>query len=230
MNRLRLYRVALRRKAPTPVGAFVRGLAAGALGAAAQSLFFAATRRWAPTPTKLPRHPRKPEQKAQSESSVQTVARRAVEGLMKRGPLEEADKARAGTAVHYLFGALWGSVYALCRESFATSPMLFGASVWAASDNLLLPAFRVAAWPHHYSLEEHHYALQAHFAYGLATASAYALLRDLGPVPLKMLPAVLALQAWAYWLRTPPMRLLARKKPLAQRFLAGAVVQRAALA
>jgi hypothetical protein len=229
MNRLRLYRIALRRKAPTPLGAFVRGLAAGAIGAAGQSLFFAATRRWAPTPTKLPRQLRKPEQKAQSESSVQTVARRAVEGLMKRGPLEEADKARAGTAVHYIFGSLWGGVYALCRESFRTSPTLFGATVWAASDNLLLPAFRVAAWPQHYSLEEHHYALQAHFAYGLATASAYALLRDLGPVPLKVLPALVGLQAWAYWLRTPPMRLLARKRPLPQRFLASAV-QRSALA
>jgi hypothetical protein len=229
MNRLRLYRIALRRKAPTPLGAFVRGLAAGAIGAAGESLFFAATRRWAPTPTKLPRQLRKPEQKAQSESSVQTVARRAVEGLMKRGPLEEADKMRAGTAVHYIFGSLWGGVYALCRESFRTSPTLFGATVWAASDNLLLPAFRVAAWPQHYSLEEHHYALQAHFAYGLATASAYALLRDLGPVPLKVLPALLGLQAWAYWLRTLPMRLLARKRPLPQRFLASAV-QRSALA
>jgi hypothetical protein len=230
MNRFLLYRTALRRKSPTPLGAFARGLVAGAGGAAAQSLFLAVTRRWAPTPTKLPRHLRKPEQKAQSESSVETVARRTVEGLMKRGPLEDADKARAGTAVHYLFGALWGGVYALCRESFRTSPILFGAAVWAASENLLLPAFRVAAWPHHYSLAEHHYALQAHFAYGLATASTYALLRDLGPVPLKALPALIALQAWAYWLRTPPMRLLTRKRAAPQRFLFDTVVQRAALA
>jgi len=230
MNRLHLCRIALRSKSPTPLGAFVRGLAAGALGAAAQSLFFMATRRWAPTPTRLPRQLRKPEQKAQSESSVETVARRTVEGLMKRGPLEDADKARAGSAVHYLFGAAWGGVYALCRESFRTPPALFGAAVWAASDNLLLPAFRVAAWPQHYSLEEHHYALQGHFAYGLATASAYAVLRDLGPVPLKALPALLALQAWAYWLRTPPMRLLTRRRPLPQRFLLGTIVQRAALA
>ena len=51
-----------------------------------------------------------------------------IAGLMKRGPLEEAQKARAGTAVHYIFGALWGGVYALCRESFRTSPTLFGAT------------------------------------------------------------------------------------------------------
>src|SRR5207248_7512769 len=110
MNRLHLCRIALRSKSPTPLGAFVRGLAAGALGAAAQSLFFMATRRWAPTPTRLPRQLRTPEQKAQSESSVETVARRTVEGLMKRGPLEDADKARAGSAVHYLFGAAWGEI------------------------------------------------------------------------------------------------------------------------
>jgi hypothetical protein len=230
MNRLDIVRAALRRKAPSPLGAVVRGMVAGAAGAGAQSLFFLATRKWAPEPTKLPRALQKPEPEAQEESSLQTVARRAVQDLMRRGPVSDAGKARAGSVVHYLFGAMWGGVYGLCRESFRTSSLLFGAGVWLASDNLILPAFRVAAWPQHYSLKEHHYALQAHFAYGLSTAAAYAVLRDLGPLPVSTVPAMLALQAWAWLLRTPPMRLVTRARPLPTRLLRNALVQKAALA
>ena len=230
MNRVRILRAALKRKAPTPLGAVARGVIAGAIGAGAQSLFFRATQKLAPPRTKVPPELGKPERKARSESGLQTVARRTVEGLMQRGPLDKAQKARAASVLHYLFGAMWGGVYALCRESFRTSPMLFGAGVWIASDNLILPAFRVAAWPRHYTVREHHYALQAHFAYGLSTAAAYALLRDLGPVPLSTVPALVALQAWAWLLRTPPMRLASRSRPRAQRFFNATLVQKAALA
>lgn len=230
MKRLLMARAALRPKAPSPLGALARGLVAGAIGAGVQSLFFRATQRWAPAPTKLPRQLQKPEPQAQAESPLQTAARRTVEGLMQRGPLPEEAKAAAGTAVHYLFGAGWGGLYALARESFPTSPVLFGIAVWLASDNLLLPAFRLAAWPRHYSLKEHHYAVHAHIVYGLGTAAAYALLRDLGPVPVTTVPAMLGLQAWAWLLRTPPARLLQRQKPWAQRLLHGTLVQKAALA
>src|SRR4051794_4024075 len=124
---------------PSPLGALVRGLIAGAAGAAAQSLFFRATKRWTPKPTRLPKALHKPEPEAREETSLETVARRTVEGLMQRGPLSDEGKSAAGTAVHYLFGAAWGGLYALCRESFRTSPVLFGIGVWMASDNLLLP-------------------------------------------------------------------------------------------
>jgi len=196
----------------------VRGLIAGAIGAGIQSLFFKATSRLAPKPTELPPGVAKPEPEAQKESSLETVARRFVEGLMQRGPLEKDAKARAASVVHYGFGALWGGLYALARESAPLPPTLFGAVVWLASDNLILPAFRVAAWPQRYSLREHHYALHAHFAYGLGTAGAYALLRDLGPVPLAALPAVLALQAKIWLSHTPPGRLLARNDGPVARF------------
>ena len=230
MKRIRIARAALQRKAPSPLGALLRGLAAGALGAGVQSVFFKATRRWAPEPTRLPRELQKPEPEAQGESSLETIARRTVDGMMQRGPLAPETKSAVGSAVHYGFGAAWGGLYALCRESFRTSPVLFGLGVWMASDNLLLPAFRVAAWPQHYSLKEHHYALQAHLAYGLSTAAAYAVLRDLGPLPVSAVPTMLALQAWAWLLRTPPARLLRRTQPWAQRFLHGTLVQKAALA
>jgi hypothetical protein len=230
MNRLQIARAALKRKSPTPLGALARGLIAGAAGAAAQSLFFSATRRWAPEPSKVPPGQGKPERQARKESNLETVARRTVQDLMKRGPLDAARKQRAASAVHYFFGAVWGGLYGLWRESFRTSPFLFGVGVWMASDNLLLPAFRVAAWPRHYSMAEHRYALAAHAVYGLATAGCYALLRDLGPVPLRTVPPLLALQASAWMLRTPPMRLLARRQPPHRRLLRSALVRKVALA
>lgn len=217
MNKLRILREAMRKKAPSPLGALARGMIAGALGSAAQSLFFKVVK--APPPS----HPR-------DESSLQTVARRTLEGLADRAPLEPEEKARAASVIHYLFGAAWGGLYGLIRESFRIPPQAFGALVWMASDNLLLPAFRVAKWPQHYTAREHRYALQAHVAYGAATAGAYAALRNLGPAPLRALPGLLALQLWAFALRSPPARLLRRRQPWHKRVINGVLVQRAALA
>lgn len=218
VQRLRIGRAISRSRAPSPFGALLRGLVAGAIGAGIQSLFFKATASLAPEPTKLPPGVGKPEPEAQKESSLETIARRLAEGMMQRGPLQGDAKTRAASVVHYSFGALWGGLYALVRESTALSPSLFGAAVWLASDNLILPAFRLAAWPQRYSLREHHYAVHAHLVYGLGTAGAYALLRDLGPVPLAALPAVLALQAKAWLRNTPPGRLLSHNHGPVARF------------
>ena len=217
---------AMRKKAPSPMGALARGLVAGAIGAGGQSLFFKATASLMPKPTKIRA---KPEAKAQKETSLETVARRTTEGLMQRGPLDVAQKKRAASAVHYLFGAAWGGLYGLLRETTRVSPLLFGAAVWMLSDNLLLPLFRVAAWPHKYKLSEHHYALHAHFAYGLSTAAAYALLRDVGPIPVAAIPAALLLQAQAWALRTPPGRLALKRQSLPRR-IGATLIQKAALA
>jgi hypothetical protein len=230
MDRLALLRAAARRKAPTPIGALVRGLAAGALGAGAQSLFFLATRKWAPRPSELAPNFGKPEPEAAAESTIETMARRTTDGLMQRGPIDERTKKAAGTLVHYAFGAGWGGLYGLVRESTRVSAVGFGAFVWMASDHLLLPAFRLAAWPNRYSLKEHHYALQAHFVYGLATAGSYALLRDVGPLPLGTIPAMVGLQALAWLQRTPPARLLRKTQPWPRRVFHGTLMQKAALA
>lgn len=227
---MRLLRLAATPKAPSPLGALARGLAAGAIGAGVQSLFFLATKRWMPKPAEVPPELSKPEEEAKGETNLETVARRITEGLMQREPLDAGTKSVACSTIHYAFGAAWGGLYGLTRESRRVSPIGFGALVWMASDNFLLPLFRVAAWPKHYSLKEHHYALQAHFVYGLGTAAAYAMLRDVGPLPLGTIPAVIGLQAWAWLLRTPPARLLRKSQPWPRRVLQGTLLQKAALA
>lgn len=217
-TRLRTARALARPRAPSPLGALARGLLAGAAGAGLQSLFFRATRNWTPEPTKVrPEEIGRPSHE-QTESGLEALGHRWVEDLMRRGPIGEVEKRRVASVVHYLFGAAWGGLYALARESFRTPSTVFGAMVWLVSDNLLLPAFRLAGWPNQYRLAEHRYALQAHLVYGLGTAAAYALLRDVGPVPLAALPAVVALQARAWALRTPPGRLVQRRHPWPKRF------------
>jgi hypothetical protein len=213
---------------PSPLGALARGLFAGAAGAGVQSLFFRATANVAPGQSEPSERETKPD--GQDETELQTVSRRFAEGLMQRGPLEGAAKNRAASAAHFLFGAAWGGLYGLWRESGRAPASLFGLAVWMLSDNLILPLFRLSAWPHRYSLKEHAYAAEAHIVYGLSTAAAYALLRDVGPdLPLEALPALAALQLRSWWRRTPPARLMRRAEPLPVRFFEQ-LAQRAALA
>ncbi len=212
-TRLSLAWQAARVKKPSPLGALCKGLLAGVVGAWAQDQFFRATKKWTPAPSAVPPSEGRPEFAARHETPLETVARRLIEDLMKRGPLDEAGKKRVARAVHYAFGAGWGGLYALSRETAPRLPAsVFGAAVWMLSDNLLLPAFRVALWPSQYRAAEHHYALQAHLAYGLATAGAYAVLRDLGVSPLAALPALIALRAKLWLKKTPPGRLVEKQR------------------
>jgi hypothetical protein len=207
---------ALRPRKPTPLGALARGLLAGAAGTFAQDLFFRASARWAPRSVELPPGEGKPD--GRDESSLETASRRLVECMMMRAPLRAEAKRRAATVLHYLFGAGFGGLYGLWRETARVPASIFGLTVWMVGDNLLLPLFRLAAWPQHYNAAIHAYAIQAHLAYGLGTAAAYALLRDVGPVPIAALPAVAAVQLRGWLRRTPPARLRRRFEPPPRRY------------
>lgn len=161
----------------SPLGAFCAGLAAGFAGALAQNLFFAATKKLAPAPSPDAFAPVEPEQR--HEMPTQTVARRVTEQLARRGPLEHP--AGAAQAVHLAFGSAWGGLYGLVAGSALGAEGLkgglaFGGAVWLMSDNLLLPAFRLSAWPQHYPVKTHLYAIAAHAIYGAVVASTFAAL------------------------------------------------------
>ena len=209
------------KRGPSPLGTVVKGLIAGAVGSWIQNQFFTATAKakLVPESTRVPPEQGGKPAAEQSESSLETVASRWTEGMMKRGPLEGDRKKTAGALVHYLFGAGWGAAYALVRESVGdVSPALFGTAVWAVSDNLILPAFRLSAWPQKYKAKEHAYAINAHLVYGWGTAAAYGVLRELGVTPLAAIPALLAIRAQLWLRKTPPGRLAAKRAPLQRRF------------
>jgi hypothetical protein len=46
--------------------------------------------------------------------------------------------------------------------------------VWVLADDVLLPSFKLAAWPQHYPVKTHLYAIGAHLAYGAATSACFA--------------------------------------------------------
>lgn len=167
-------------KRPSPLGSLLFGALAGATGSLIQNFFFKATAKIAPKPPKDAFHP--PEHQQRTEPPTATVVRRVVEDLAERGPVDEETKKRGAAAVHYTFGSLWGAAYGLARESIpglGTVPgtLAWSTLVWAVSDNLILPTFRLAAWPQAYSMKNHVYAWSAHVVYGMAVGNVYRLLR-----------------------------------------------------
>ena len=211
-------------KRTTPMGALVRGLAAGAVGSAVQSLFFELSTGLAPrgsTNAFLP-----PEGAQLDERATETVARRFVEGMMRRGPLDAEQKERCAKAVHYALGAAFGAGWGLARESYPAldGPLGvagFGVATWMIGDNLLYPAFRLGAGPQAYPLSTHAYALGAHLVFATATWAAYEALR----------PRSVALAGAALWAARADARLLPRlprgARPLAHKLVTTAAKIRA---
>jgi hypothetical protein len=187
-----------------PLAAVWRGLIAGAAGAAAQTLFFRLTARLAPSAPDGAFDPPEPQQR--DETATATVARR-VAGLAAREPLSERGKKRGSRLVHFAFGGLWGSLYGAVRESTPAlrrpaGAVAYATTVWFVSDNLLLPAFKLAGSPRRYPARNHAYAWLAHIAYGTAVACVYELLRRYSAAPLAA-TGWLAYQRWRLRRRSP---------------------------
>lgn len=206
---------------PTPLGALVRGLAAGAVGAGVQDLFFKATKKVAPETPKDVFSP--PERDQIEETATHTIARRFVQQLMQR-ELSAEGKHKGATIVHYAFGAALGGAYGLLRETVPAmrkpaGVLGYGFGAWMIGDNIVIPAFRLGAPPTAYPLKVHAYALAAHLVFGVAVAAAYEAMR----------PRSLAAVASALWAVRANVALVQRL-PAAVRPAARAVIGSAAKA
>jgi hypothetical protein len=101
--------------------------------------------------------------------------------------LDPMKKEAAAQAVHIGFGSGWGGLYGLLRESVpeVAAPtgrgvlglLGFSTAVWMIGDNVVLPLFRLSAWPQKYPAKLHAYAFGAHLVYGLAVFMTYEALR-----------------------------------------------------
>jgi hypothetical protein len=87
--------------------------------------------------------------------------------------LTRGEKERAGTALHYAFGATTGGLYGAAAElaPFVTAGagLPFGAVVWLTADEGVVPALGLSKSPAEYPPSIHVYALASHFVYGLTT-------------------------------------------------------------
>jgi putative membrane protein len=87
--------------------------------------------------------------------------------------LTRGEKARAGTALHYAFGAATGGLYGAIAELApvvtAGAGLPYGAVVWLTADEGVVPALGLSKSPAEYPLSIHAYALASHFVYGLTT-------------------------------------------------------------
>jgi uncharacterized membrane protein YagU involved in acid resistance len=88
-----------------------------------------------------------------------------------RHKLNEREKRIAGPAVHYAFGALAGAAYAVAAEhrpEIASGyGSAFGVGLWAAGDEIAVPALRLAPAPWKQPLRDHAAMLGAHIVYAV---------------------------------------------------------------
>lgn len=93
-------------------------------------------------------------------------------GLTHRN-IGNKNRAAAGEILHYMMGGSSGAIYGVAAELVplvtAAEGLAFGATVWAAADNALVPVLGLAKSPTKTPLSTHIYALSSHLFYGFVT-------------------------------------------------------------
>ncbi len=167
---------------------FAKGLFAGIAGGLFASFLMEQFQElWSKAAEEL--KPEKDEGKARTEedSSEQeepaTVkAAQAISEGVAREKIPEDKKAVAGEAVHYAMGATSGAIYGVAAElsPLATigEGLAFGACVWMAADNAIVPALGLAKPPTQTPASKHVYALASHLVYGFVTEAVRGAVRS----------------------------------------------------
>jgi Protein of unknown function (DUF1440) len=95
--------------------------------------------------------------------------------------LRNSEKEKAGSLVHYGFGALVGAVYGATAEyvpqATAAWGVPYGAAVFVGADEIAVPAFGLSKAPTEYPASQHAYALASHVVYGVVLESVRRLVR-----------------------------------------------------
>lgn len=163
----------------TPLGAVVRGAAAGAIGTVAMDAFWYARHRLSGGTQELLSWEFGGPSDWDSVSAPAQVGRRMVEGFTQR-PLDARWARLTNNVVHWSYGVGWGALFGIAGGSQrrlrpAEGPLL-GLTVWG-SGYVVLPLAGLYKPIWKYGIGELAPDLGAHLAYGSATAAAFALLR-----------------------------------------------------
>ena len=106
----------------------------------------------------------------EQDDAAERVANAVAEKVFDK-KLTKSEKDDAGTLVHYVFGVTTGAMYGglaeVLPEITAAAGLPFGAFVWLAADEGIVPALGLSKSPTEYPLKTHAYALSSHFVYGL---------------------------------------------------------------
>lgn len=164
---------------PTPIGAVLRGLLAGAAGTAAMTAWQEASMKLqgAGSGSGSDSGDEHSESDPWEQASAPAqVGRKILEGVFDR----EVSADRIGlltNVMHWAYGTSWGAVYGMVQSSrsdHATRDGLaFGTGVWAMSYVELVP-MGLAEPPWKYPAKDMAMELSSHLVYGAAVAAAHA--------------------------------------------------------
>lgn len=95
--------------------------------------------------------------------------------------LTKSEKEAAGMAFHYAFGitsgAFYGAAELLPQVTFGAG-LPYGALIWAAADEGVVPLLGLSKGPAEYPLSTHDYAFTSHLVYGLTNEMARRAVRS----------------------------------------------------
>ena len=168
------------RRAPTPLGALARGLAAGVVGTVAMTGWqeLASRLRSSNGSSSESSAPQSEREAWEQAPAPAQVGKRIVEGVF--GASVSAERIGLLTTVmHWGYGAGWGGVYGLVQSTRGRrrlrDGLVFGTTVWAMSYAELVP-MGIYDPPWTYPPQELALDLSYHLAYGAGLASAYRVL------------------------------------------------------
>jgi hypothetical protein len=157
----------------SPLAVIVKGALAGAAGTAVMSAFMERA------PEIMERAgvggdepPTPPEEPDAVGSPTEELIDRVTEG-----GLDADERAAAGEAVHWAYGAAWGAYYAVIQSTFRPSPIVHGAflgGLMTAVATKVVPRLGLAPQPR--NREELITNAASHAVYGIATGIVYQIL------------------------------------------------------
>lgn len=123
----------------------------------------------------------KPKKKVEPAEYPTAKTAQAIAKTIVRKPLTQEQKRKAGPVVHYAFGTLLGGLYGATSEfvpKFRTAAGVpYGAAVFAAADEVALPALKLAKWAPEYPVSRHMYGLSSHIVWSTTTEAVRRLMR-----------------------------------------------------
>lgn len=166
-------------RAPDLPKGLVAGVAGGLLASFLMEQFQAF---WSWTSEELKSNDAKESEKDDAEEPATIKTAQAISQSLTGQKIPKKNRPAAGEAVHYAMGAMSGAVYGVAAEliPFATAGegLAFGASVWMAADNAIVPALGLGSSPTKTPASTHIYALASHLVYGVATEAVRRAVRS----------------------------------------------------